>query len=67
MSDLRSGCGRVIRCGPSPACLLHEQVDGEYQPTGAMANTSWATGRSGAWAMVKATDAAENSAASAHG
>ena len=35
--------------------------------TGAMANTSWATGRLGAWAMLKATEAAENSPASAQG
>jgi hypothetical protein len=31
--------------------------------TGAMAKTSWATGRSGACAMLKATEAAENSPA----
>jgi hypothetical protein len=51
----------------APADLLHEQVGGEHQRDRAMANTSWATGRSGAWAMLKATDAAENNPASAHG
>jgi hypothetical protein len=68
------GAGLLLgpRCGwsgyrPSPPDLLHEQVRGEDQGDGAMANTSWATGRSGAWAMLKATEAAENSPASVHG
>jgi hypothetical protein len=52
---------------PAPADLLHEQVGVSTRATGAMANTSRATGRSGAWAMLKATDAKENSPASAHG
>jgi hypothetical protein len=52
----------------TPADLLHEQVGGKHErDRGHGEHTSWATGRSGAWAMLKATEARENSPASAHG
>ena len=60
----RLGCGLVawpVRvCGLGAGFLFGFQV-------GLGCGCSRATGRSGAWAMLKATDAAENSPARVHG
>jgi hypothetical protein len=47
--------------------LLHEQVGGEDQADGGHGEHQLGDWPVGAWAMLKATDAAENSPASAHG